>query len=633
MTSLTMTVGDLSSQLSTLGLEAEVPDIPAADILTKPLDIFRSHLANLVAAAAQCDISSAFDSITDSLMADLEVIVPKLKLTDKSIPPAESSVYLQSSPFFSAPFPDGPRIRFYFSSTALPKILFPFIENRKASYGQHKLEGLKDSSGTRKKVLVEFSSPNVGSEFKGTHLRSTLLGAFIANMYECMGWDVVRLNYLGDWGKDLALLAIGFKRFGSEEMLSTQPLEHMLEIYLKIKAQIKPEQEEIKKAKDEGRSSSEIERSGLSAERDAFFRDLEARNEDAVHLWNQFRQLTIDRMTQTYERMGIRFDEYSGESQVKPETMSAVEEKLKAEGVLEENEEGSWLLDFSKHGKGLPAQVLRNHDGTSTYLLRDIAAVIDRANAHDFDKMIYVVSSRQTSHFQQLSCALRLMGRADLENKIQHVGFGDILGLEDHLSGPLLLDHILDLCSQSCGQLSAIATNSVSNESQLAVSALFSKEATIKKKSHGYSINPSHISSEDQGIALNLQKFHGQILSKISENDLEDEEAEAALSESSVFEDDVIAELLGVLARFPEVTATAFKSLEPHTIFMYLLQLHEAVESLGPDEVDEHGQEVGGPSSQAGPSTARYAHLELYRSARQVLENSMRLLGLPVINQ
>ncbi|KAH7142186.1 arginyl-tRNA synthetase [Dactylonectria macrodidyma] len=644
MASLTMTMGELSSQLEDIGLESEMPDIPAADILSQPLDIFRSHLANLIASAVHCDISSAYNSIADSSMADLEVIVPKLNLMDKSKPPIGSSIdvsqKLQPSSFFTAPYPDGPRIRFYFSSLALPRLLLPYIEDRKASYGQHLSEGLKDTFGAKKKVIVEFSSPNVGSQFKGTHLRSTLIGAFISNMYECMGWDVVRLNHLGDWGKDLALLAVGFQRFGSQELLESKPLEHMLEVYLKIKALLKPEQEETRKTQSEGCSSSDIDGQGLSAERDAFFRDLESQTEDAVGLWAQFRNLAIDHMKPSYERMGIRFDDYSGESQVKPETMSEVEEKLKAEGILEEIEGGSWLIDFAKHagkaGKGVTSQALRNHDGTSTYLLRDVGAVIDRHKAYEFDKMIYVVSSRQSSHFQKLSLVLKLMGYTDLEKKIQHVGFGEIQGLEEHMNGPLLLDNIIDQCSSSIQQPSSSASHSKLDERldkiQLAIGALLCREVATKKRSQSYTIDPDHISPDNGVTGLDLQQFYAQIVSKISE--LEVEDLEAVSPDPSVFEDDVAAELLGALARFPEVTATAFKSLEPHTIFMYMTQLSESLELLEPSEDDDHSQE-GDFARQVGPGSsivedppgARRARLALYRCTMQVVENGMRLLG------
>ncbi|KAH6889145.1 arginyl-tRNA synthetase [Thelonectria olida] len=560
-------------------------------------------------------------------MADLEVIVPKLRLPNTSA--TDLCQKLPDSPFFTRPFADGPRIVFYFSSQALPRLLLPYIEDRKTSYGQSTSEGLKDSSGTRKRVIVEFSSPNVGSEFKGFHLRSTLLGAFIANIHEGMGWDVVRLNYLGDWGKKLALLAIGFKRFGSEEHLKSRPLEHMLEVYLKIETLKRPEEEEIKKAKDEGRSTSELENQGLSAERDAFFRDLEAQTEDAMSLWTQFRQLTIDHIQASYERLGIRFDEYSGESQVKRETMSQAEDKLKAAGYLEQNKEGSWLIDFAKHagkaGKGLPAQVLRNHDGSSTYLLRDIGAAIDRYREHGFDKMIYVVPSRQSSHFQQLSSSLRLLGYTELEEMIQHVSFGEVQGLEGHMSGPSLLGNILDQSVLSIQTSSPPAGNE--QLGQMAIAALLSKEVATKKRSHSYAVNPSHISVEEEGAGLNLRQFHEQIVAKIRE--LETPDVAGAVPDPSAFEDDMTAELLGALARYPEVIAAAFKSLEPHTIFMYISQL---AESLDLEEDDGEEEEEAGPSSAQNEDSleVRRARLELFRCARQVVENGMRVLGFLV---
>lgn len=491
---------------------------------------------------------------------------------------------------------------------------------------------MKDPSGTRKKVIVEFSSPNVGSEFKAFHLRSTLIGAFVANIFECMGWDVYRLNWLGDWGKKLALLAIGFKRFGSEEDLDTRPLEHMLEVYLRIEALIKPEEDEIKKAKEDGRSTSELESQGLVAERDAFFRDLEAQTDDAMALWTKFRQLTIDNMKGSYERLGVRFDEYSGESQVKQETMAEAEEKLKADGFLEKTEEGSWSLDFSKHGKGLQAHALRNHDGSSTYLLRDIGAAIDRYKQHNFDKMVYVVSARQTSHFQMLSVSLKLLGYTELEGKIHHVSFGELQGLEGHMNGSLLLDNMIDQSISSIlTSYSEVETNQLN---PTAIAALVSKEVAAKKRSHNYSLNPSHMVVDDEGGVLNPLQLLNNIVDRISK--LETPEVTSAEADPSVFVDDLTAELLGVLARYPEVTASAFKSLEPHTIFSYLSQLSDSLACLEPGDDDDE-EEAGGSSSQAGPSSppedppeTRRAQLELYRCARQVVENGMKLLGFSV---
>lgn len=122
-------------------------------------------------------------------------------------------------------------------------------------YGHDKLAGLKypkNEAAGRKKVIVEFSSPNIAKEFHAGHLRSTIIGAYISNLYKSMGWDVLKINYLGDWGKQFGLLAVGWQKFGSEELFQKEPLKHLLDVYVKINALFKSEQEASKSARDNG---------------------------------------------------------------------------------------------------------------------------------------------------------------------------------------------------------------------------------------------------------------------------------------------------------------------------------------------------------------------------------------------
>ncbi|KAF5612139.1 Arginyl-tRNA synthetase [Fusarium sp. NRRL 25303] len=170
----------------------------------------------------------------------------------------------------------------------------------------------------------------------------------------------------------------------------------------------------------------------------------------------------------------------------------------------------------------------------------------------------------------------------------------------------------------------------------MAVGALVSWEIAVKKRSHSYALQVDHMAQEE-GAALNLQQFYAKIISAISE--LQTETVEAAAINSSVFEDDAMAELFGILARYPEVTTAAFKSLEPHTILVYLSQLAYALdldddhEDTQNDEegVDAGENELSNSPEEDDPGVLR-ARLELYRSVQQVVENGMRLLGFPIIN-
>jgi arginyl-tRNA synthetase len=231
----------------------------------------------------------------------------------------------------------------------LPRLLFPYIDDRKTSYGQDITFGLHDPpslEGARKKLVIEFSSPNIASEFQGKHLRSTIIGAYIANLYETMGWEVTKVNYLGDWGKPLGLLGVGWEKFGSEEQFQADPAGHLLVVNNKINDLFAPEQLASKKARDEGKDSAEIEAQGLFKERNTFFKRMEDGDEEAMAFWRRVRDVNIESYTKLYARLNVSFDEYSGESQVNPSTMAEVEEILKTKGLCEESE-GAWYVSQS----------------------------------------------------------------------------------------------------------------------------------------------------------------------------------------------------------------------------------------------------------------------------------------------
>lgn len=186
--------------------------------------------------------------------------------------------------------------------------MFPYASQRQILYGQNPKVGLGASSvghAGRKRVIVEFSSPNIAKEFHAGHLCSPIIGTFISNLYECMGWDVVKLNYLGDWDKQFGILADGWQLFGSEEELAREPLKPLLDVYARLNALFKPEQDESKKARDQGRDTSEIESRGLFAKCNSHCRRMEDGEPEAMALWRRFRDISTERYISTYHRLKI----------------------------------------------------------------------------------------------------------------------------------------------------------------------------------------------------------------------------------------------------------------------------------------------------------------------------------------
>jgi arginyl-tRNA synthetase len=529
-------------------------------------------------------------------------------------------------PLVNPPLARDSFLQFFYSPKILPRVILPFIHERRASYGRR-----TTSEQKKKRAIVEFSSPNIAKEFHAGHLRSTIIGAFIANLYETMGWDVVRINYLGDWGKQFGLLAVGWERYGSEELLKAQPLKHLLDVYVRINAEFKPEEAASKQARDEGRDTAEIESRGLFAERNAFFKRMEDGDPGALALWKRFRDISIERYIDIYARLGITFDVYTGESQVNPATVAEAESILKERGVCEPDK-GSWIIDFSKHGaKHLGTAILRGRTGTTTYLLRDVAAILDRAKQYSFDEMLYVVSSEQDSYFQRVFKTVQLMGYPDLAAKLKHVNFGKVMGMSTRLGKVELLSDILDKCASAMHDVmrtNAVKYAQVSDPDAVAdtigITAVMVQDMS-GKRINNYPFDITRMTSFEGDAGPYLQYCHARLASisrKAKQAGIDP--GDGGDIDYSYLEDDHSAALLRLMAQYPDVVGTAFKNLEPSTILTYLFRLaHQLSSSYDVLQV------VGAPEGH-GAALARAA---LYENARQVLGNGMRLLGIKPVDR
>lgn len=319
--------------------------------------------------------------------------------------------------------------------------------------------GLRDPANPdagRKKMIVEFSSPNIAKPFHAGHLRSTIIGGFLANLYEGAGWDVVRMNYLGDWGKQYGVLALGFEKFGSEDELLQNPIGHLYDVYVKISKISHDEGEEVKelkktiaekKEKGEDTAAEEaqvkkIEEEGVDEQARKYFKRMVDGDSEALGVWKKFRDLSIEKYKQTYARLNIRYDEYSGESQIKDESMDAAAKTLADSGVSEVSD-GAVVVDLTKYQKKLGKALVKKKDGTSLYLTRDIGAAVERFDKYHFDKMIYVVASQQDLHLAQLFKIMEVMGRKDIAERCQHINFGMVLGMSTRKGTAKFLDDIL----------------------------------------------------------------------------------------------------------------------------------------------------------------------------------------------
>ena len=504
----------------------------------------------------------------------------------------------------------------------------PYINDRRGAYGGDTSLGLREVPGSgRKKVLVEFSSPNIARDFTAAHLKSTILGAFVANMHEAMGWDVVRINYLGDWGKHLGLLGVGWQKYGSEKILDEQedPFRYVHNLYIKMEEELEPEQEARKKAREDGQDGALLESRGLFAERDANFKKMEDGEPAAIALWKKIRDISVEYYVSTYARLNIKFDEYSGESKVSinADTIAEVEAVLKSKGIYEE-QNGAWVIDYDKHGAKLGLAIVRGRNGSTTYLLRDIATLFDRVKTYSFDKMLYVVGE-QDVHFRQVFKAVELMGHADIAGKLEHVTFAKPISSSINPGEAQLLGDVLGECENNMRNVFNANQDQYPFDNQneaaksLGINSLIIQEL-YSKKGHSNSISFS-LTTLAEGEELQL--CYSRLCSAIGSIGVHATSEEIPYLDYSSLWEEPWCDLLRLMARYPGITSSAFGTLDPGMILSYLFLVADELTACL-DEADE--AESNGEGSAAGSKYA--ARAVVYDNVRQVIENGMKLLGI-----
>lgn len=539
------------------------------------------------------------------------------------------------STLVETPVLNGNFLSFFFKGGPLTQTLIPLALKHRRDFGTNKAVGLKDQSDPskgQKRIIVEFSSPNIAKPFHAGHLRSTIIGGFLANLYEAAGWDVVRINYLGDWGKQYGLLALGFEKYGNEEELTKDPINHLFQVYVKINVDIKAEQDEAEALDKDGKTeeAQKIRDEGLDEQARRYFKLMTENDEKAIAMWKRFRDLSITRYKQTYARLNIHFDDYSGESQVAESDMEEAANKMAEMGLTEEDK-GAQLIDFSKHvtgkqGKSLGKVILRKKDGTALYLTRDISELLNREKKYKFDQMIYVIASQQDLHCQQFFKVVELMGHKDIAAKVQHINFGMVLGMSTRKGTVKFLDDILrdvgdfmhDVMRKNEDKYNQVE-NPVAVADTLGISSVMVQDMS-GKRNNNYTFNMEVMTSFEGDTGPYLQYAHARLCSITRKAGLSEEEIAGA--DLTLLTEKHAVNLVRVLAQWPDVVGNTLKTLEPTTILTYLFKMTHTLSSSY-DVLRVVGSE----------HEVMRARMALYDAARVVLNNGMRLLGLSPVER
>ena len=293
---------------------------------------------------------------------------------------------------------NGPYLNFYLNRTEFNKdVLKETYKND--NYG-------KKDIGKDRNVIVEFSSPNIAKPFHIGHIRTTVIGNAINNIYDFMGFNTIAINHLGDYGTQFGMLISAYKKWGNRETIEKNPIKELLKLYIRFNK----EAEEKPELNDEARE---------------WFKKLEQGDEEAKSLWQWFKDVSLKEFNRVYEMLNIKFDSYAGES-FYSDKMERVINELEEKNLLKSSE-GAEIVDLEEYE--MPSPLIKKSDGSTLYITRDIAASIYRKETYDFYKNIYVVASQPNLHFQQWIKIVELMGY-DWAKDCVHVPFG-MVSLEE----------------------------------------------------------------------------------------------------------------------------------------------------------------------------------------------------------
>lgn len=292
----------------------------------------------------------------------------------------------------------GGYLNFYIEKNVLAIEVLKEID-KKEDYG-------KSNIGNGKNIVIDYSAPNIAKPFHIGHLRSTVIGAALYNIYKELGYNTIGINHLGDYGTQFGKLIEGYKLWGKEYNIEQDPINELTKIYIRINNLCKEDENVLKECRNN-------------------FKKLENGDEYCTEIWERFRKLSLQEFKKVYKLLDSKFDSWNGEA-FYSDKMQEIIEILEKSGRLEESQ-GAKIIDLEKEGINTPC-IIEKSNSSTTYATRDLAAILYRARNYDFDKALYVTSYEQILHFKQVFEVAKLLGLDEKYTKgLEHVSFGMVL--------------------------------------------------------------------------------------------------------------------------------------------------------------------------------------------------------------
>ena len=358
-------------------------------------ELIASELAKVIDSLDQDAILNLLEQPKSSDLGDIAFPAFSLAKVERKAPQAIAADIAEKidQSAFEKVVATGPYVNFFLDKSKISDQVIKSVIEAGANYGQQ-------DEGHGQNITIDLSSPNIAKPFSVGHLRSTVIGDALSNIFRKMGYNTIKINHLGDWGKQFGLLMVAYKKWGSKEAVEANPIDELLKLYVRINAEIENDPE----LDEEGR---------------LWFKKLEDGDPEATELWQWFRDESLVEFNRIYKLLGVEFDSLNGEAFYNDKMDEGVQ-ILEDKGLLKESK-GASIVELDD--VNLPPAMIKKSDGATLYITRDIATAMYRARTYNFVKNIYAVGQEQSNHFRQLKAVLKKMG-FDWSDDMVHVDFG-----------------------------------------------------------------------------------------------------------------------------------------------------------------------------------------------------------------
>lgn len=531
---------------------------------------FKKEIAEIIAknleGLTEDEIKSMIEIPQDQSMGDYAFPCFRLAKTMRKAPnliAAELAEKLQGEQLFSEVSPVNAYVNMFVSREEMIKSTVSEVLEEKENFGRSDIGG-------NKKVIVEFSSPNIAKPFHIGHIRSTVIGNSLSKIYDALGYDVFKINHLGDYGTQFGKMICAYRRWGNREDVINSPIKTLLGYYTKFHVEV----EEHPELEDEAR---------------AIFTKLEQGSKEEVELWQWFREESLKEFQRVYDMLGIEFDSYNGES-FYSDKMPRFEKELLDKGLLQESK-GAQVVDLEEYKLG--TALIKKSDGSSLYITRDIAAAVYRKENYDFYKNIYVVATQQNLHFQQLFKIIELMGY-DWANQCVHVPFGMVRLEEGTMSTRhgrmVFLEDVLNGAIEKTREIIEEKNPNIENleeiTSQVGIGAVVFNELS-NNRIKDYTFKWDQILNFDGETGPYVQYTHARcasLLRKAGEDIVAKAQDPKNVDFALLAKSDSAYELTKLIYAFPGVVEQAGEKYEPSIITRHIIDIAQCFNKFYHDE-------------------------------------------------